>query len=153
MSVTAQTAALPISDALVARLESLSWLKVYKGEVPDKVPLIQVNGHDDPAHRVAPYAVVYPGAGRPDPNPNLAATAGDHLYSGQVTFVAGWQDDLLRTIDRARPLLHLWTPVITGINCGRMRQPLGVDIGNPRRADDVKPPRFWLPFLWQLHVT
>lgn len=148
---TAQTARQPILDALVARLETLNdptpgRLTVYRGELPGMPPL-------DNTGRVAPYATVFGGAGRLDPNPSLEPTPADHLWSGQITFTAGHEDVLLGLLDDVVPLLHLWSPTIDGLDCGHMRPPPGYDPGPARRDDKARPPRFYTPTLWQLHVT
>lgn len=149
---TAQTARQPLLAALAARLELVNTLTsntltVYPGgEVPDAPPLA--------AHgRVAPYAVVFGGAGRPDLNPGLEPIPADHLWSAQVTFVAGFEDELLGLLDDALPLLQLWSPVVDGLDCGHLRPPAGYDPGNARRNDKARPPRWSVPTLWQLHVT
>lgn len=149
---TAQTARQPLLAALATRLEQVNTqtpnsLTVYGGgEVPDAPPLAE--------HcRVAPYAVVYGGAGRPDVNPSLEPTPADHLWSAQVTFVAGFEHELLALLDDALPLLQLWSPTVEGLDCGHLRPPAGYDAGNARRDDRARPPRFYIPTLWQLHVT
>lgn len=151
--ITAQTARLALSDALDARLDTLPGLTVYPGEVPDKPPLIQAGRHPDPAHRVAPYAVTYPGPGAPDINPSLAALPADFLWDARVTFAAGYKADLMHTLDRAIPLLQLWSPTITGLVCGHMRPPEGTRLGPILRDDDVTPPRFYAVTAWELHVA
>lgn len=153
MSVTAQTARLALSDALDARLKTLPGLTIYPGEVPDKPPLIKVAGVADPAHRVAPYAVTYPGPGISDVNPSMAPIPTDFLWDVQVTFAAGYKADLLHTLDRAVPLLQLWSPTVAGLTCGHLRPPEGTRLGPVRRDDDVSPPRFYVATVWELHVT
>lgn len=157
--VSAETARLPVMDAIADRLEDVPGLTVYRGEITDVPPILVTDGEPDESGRVAPYAVVWGPVGRPDANPNLAATIGgprrlgDILLTGQITFAAGYVTDILALLDDAIPLLQLWTPVIPGLKCGRLRQQPGFDPRTPRPDGDVRPPRFMTPWLWQLHVS
>lgn len=149
---TAQTSRLAITHALKDRLVGLLGAHaVFVAEIPDQPPVLVTDGAPDPSGRVAPYAIIWPGAGRPDLNPSLEATPTDHLWAGQVTFAAGFADDLLALLDDAIPLLNLWVPVIDGITCGPMRPTPGADPGPIRPERDARPPRFSLPTLWRLH--
>lgn len=155
VAVTAQTARLAINTAVIDRLRSLAGVPavtVYDGEVPDSPPVTTTGGVPDAAGRVAPYCVCFPTPGSPDPNPVLSAAPTDFLWTGQITFAAGYAADLLHTLDRCVPLLHLWTPDIDGLVCGRMRTRPGTPTV-VRRDDDKRPPRFYVPTQWELHVV
>ena len=120
-----------LADATVARAQALGGLTVFKGEVVDP-PLIQTGGVPDPSGRIAPYVVLYFGAGSPD---------------------AGYEDDCLNAIDRVHAQFFRWAPTVAGLIVGRLRPPLGFDPGTVRRDDDVNPPRFYLPLLFTLTAT
>lgn len=161
VETTAQTPRQPVLDALVTRLEALAvdQLTVYPGEVDPAPPTLVTAGQPDPSGRVAPYAVVWGATGRPDPNPNLGATSGgtartgDSILSGQITFAAGYLNDLLAVLDEVIPLLQLWVPTIDGLECGPLRQQPGFDAGPPRLDERVRPPRWMSPWMWRLHVA
>lgn len=153
MAATAQTARRPLSLALVAQLETVPHLNVFLGDVPDDVPVIEGPDGPDSSGRVAPYAVVHGGAGEPGINPSLAPIPSDFVWRPQVTFAAGYTEDLLAALDRALPAINLWSPVIAGVRIGHLRPALGFDPGTFRRDDDIRPPRFYVPTLWQLHLT
>lgn len=150
---SAQSVRHPLGVALDALLATVTGLTVFPGEVPDKPPLISKAGIPDQAGRVAPYAVTYTGGGILDPNPSLDGNPADLLWGAQVTFAAGYRADLEDLLDRALPVLRAWAPVISGVQFGRMRPPAGFDPGPIRRDDAVRPPRFYLPTLWELHVA
>lgn len=148
---TAQTGRFAITAAVEARLRAVPGLTVYVGEVPGDVTVQPNSGG-----RVEPYAVIFPSAGRPNVTANLEASlegGGDFLWTGQITFTAGYVADLMDTLDQAIPLLHLWSPDVPGLSCGLMRPPIGFDSGPARRNDTALPPRHSTPTLWQLHVT
>lgn len=156
MAVTAQTARLAINTAVIDRLRSLPdspAVTVYDGEVDDKPPVTVVDGVPDRAGRVAPYCVCFPGPGIPDPNPSLEGAPADFLWTGQITFAAGYVADLLHTLDRCVPLLHLWIPEIAGIAHSPLRMPSRLNSARVRRDDDKRPVRFYVPTQWELHVV
>lgn len=147
---TAQTARLAVAEAIETRLSTLTGLSVYVGEVPGQPPV-----QDNSGGRVAPYAVIFPSPGRPDVNPGLEATfetGGDFLWTGQITFTAGYAADLLDTLDQAIPLLQ-FSPEVPGLDCGFLRPPPGFNAGPIRRNDTALPPRCSTATLWQLHIV
>lgn len=153
--LTAQTSRTVITAAVKTRLESLAGLNVFVSEVPNLPPGIP--GRAGRAGRMAPYAAIFPSAGALDPNPNLAATPCDFTWGAQINFAAGLPADLESTLDAAIPLLNLWSPVIEGLDVGKLRPPAGFYGGQghaaTRRDDKFTPPRYWVPTLWRLHVT
>lgn len=162
--VSAQTARLPVMNAIAERLVLVPGLTVYRGEVVNAdgtttPPVLVTDDQPDPSGRVAPYAVVWGPGGRPDLNSNLESSSGgpgrtgDNLLNGQITFAAGYATDVIALLDDAIPLLQLWTPTIAGIECGHLRQQPGFVPPTPRPDRDARPPRFMTPWLWELHVT
>lgn len=142
-----------LGDALVERLELLDGIGVYPGEVPPDPPVITVGAVPDPAGRIAPYVVVYGGAGLPDLEPDLGDGNVDLLWSFQTTVAAGYEADALHAVDRVFDQLYRWSPAVSGLVCGRVKPPPGFDPGPVLRDDKKTPPRFWLPLQWQLRVT
>lgn len=127
---------------------------VYDAEVPDHPPLMQLaTGASDPSGRVAPYVVVYPWAGRPTGEADLADCYVDLVYGIQLTCAAGFRADLDHLVDTIHGGFFRWAPVITGVHVGGFRPPEGFDPGPHRRDDTVSPPRFWTPLQYQLTAT
>lgn len=149
MTVTAQSARRPIFTALAAHLRTIPGLAVYDtGEISTEPAKLD----GGPVGRIAPYAVPYADPGQLDPNPSIEAVPADFVWSGQVTFAAGLQNDLLALLDLAIPALSLWSPSIDGLSCGLLRPPDGFS-ARVRRIDTVRPPRWEAATLWRLHVV
>lgn len=145
-----------LGDLVEARAKTLAGVTVYRGEVPGKPPVIQTGGAADSSGRVAPYVVLYTGAGTPSDELDVADAAVDLVWSWQVTCVAGYEADCGRLVDRVDELFYRWTPdrgAIDGLNFGRTKPPLGFDPGFIRRDEAVTPNRFWLPLQYLLPVT
>lgn len=157
----------PVYDAVLERLQTITGVSWYDGEVPDDVPLaLGADGNPDPSGRVAPYGVLYElydnplaiaRSGRFGGTGNtyedvLSDDAQQTTITYQVTVVAGWRRDCLALIDQVHPLLYRWTPVIDGLNCGRM-QVSGEQPG-PRRDPQTAPlpDRFYAPLAYALTV-
>lgn len=163
MTVTAYDARLAILDAINSRLEALptaadvAALTVYsEGEVPAEPPKIVTPSGPDKTGRIAPYAVVYPSPGsRPNPDfeGGLTLGAGDFLWSGQLTLVAGYRRTLVDVLDRVIPWLESWMPEIDGLACGWFEQNPNTTPATIRRNAQVSPSRYSVPTLWQLHVA
>lgn len=142
-----------VLSAVEARLKLLSGLTVYKGEVVNP-PLIQTGGVPDSSGRVAPYAVIYGGGGRPNVEPDLADVADDLAIGMQITVAAGYEEDAAYTVDRVHAQIYRWAPDLgAGVVVGKFRPPIGFEPGTIRRDDDYTPPRFYLPLLYQLTAT
>jgi hypothetical protein len=126
-------------------------VKVYKSEVPDKPPVIVVDGEPDPGGRVTPYVVIYVLGGTPNIEPDLGG-ANDDLATGlQITVAAGYAEDAAHTVDRVHAHFYRWSPDLgDGVMVGRLEPPPGYDPGAVRPDPQPKPPRFYLPLLYTL---
>lgn len=141
-------------DAVVGRLEGVSGLSVYPGEIPTPVPVIVTDGAPDPSGRAAPYVVVYPSPGTPSRDgTDLAETHEDLEWMLQLIVAAGYLADLVWTIDQIDEALHNWSPTIDGVSCNGLRPPDGYDPGPSRRNDAAEPPRHWSPLQYRLTAT
>jgi hypothetical protein len=138
-----------ITDAVLARLQTLTGVAVYRGEVVDHPPALA----NDPDGRVGPYVILYPFGGTPGPEVDLGDTTVDLVYSCQVTCAAGYSTDCEYLTDRVHPLLFRWAPTVTGLVCGPLRPPPGFDPGPVRRDDQPLPPRFYVPLQFRSIVT
>lgn len=147
---------LSLASAVHARLAG-SWLKVYFGEVPDDdpPPVLAKTGTPDPSGRVAAYAVVYPGAGTPNTETDLADSSVDLDWGVQLKITAGFIPDLLDAVDYTHSRLHRWRPTGQGwdFHTDGLVPPPGFDPGLPRDTRVVQPPRFWLPLQYRLTAT
>lgn len=151
-----------LGDLVIARLEGIAGLNVYRGEIRwwddeniehREPPVISTPAGPDPSGRVAPYVVHYGGAGDPELGATLAGPAPNLLWSFQTTVAAGYEPDCAKTVDQVVAQLHGWRPVHEGVSFGLVHPPIGFDPGPIRRDDQKTPPRFWLPLLWQLGAT
>lgn len=151
MSSAAQSSRFAITNAIKTRLETLAGLTVYIGEVPDAPPLKTKDAGLDPSRRVAQYAVVYPSPGKPNISPSMEGDPSDFLWTGQIDFAGGFNEDVQLLLDDAVPLLDHWIVTVGGISCGFLRN---VGDPGPIRINSVaRPPRHWVPTQWQLHVA
>lgn len=149
-------ARLALLQATAARLDAIPSsgpkITVYRGEVPTSPPLLAVDSTVDPARRVAPYVVLFGGAGNPIVQPDLAETADELDWSARLVVAAGYENDLLDAVDRIHAWLFRWTPAIDGTVCGRFTTPPGFDAA-VRRFDQVQPIRFEMPLQYHLVAT
>lgn len=147
---------LALFQASVIRLQALAGagptITVYPGEVPAQPPLLTVDGAPDQSRRVAPYVVVFAGAGNPIVEPDLARTSVELDWPLRMVVAAGFEEDLLDAVDRIHGWFFRWSPVIDGTVCGRFEPPAGYDPG-VRRFDQVQPIRFELPLEYRLTAT
>lgn len=138
-----------LCDMVEDRLNTLSRVRVYVGEVDGKAPT-----KPDDSGRVSRHLILHPGTGRPTADADdVAQTHVDRLWSFQVNCVAGWTSDCALLGDDVWDLLYRWVPVLDGLEFGQVKPPGGFDPGPPRPEKDVKPTRFFLPLQWQVPVT
>lgn len=144
-----------LADLVEKRLrDNLTNATVYRGEVPDKPPVIQTAGKDDPSGRIAPYVVLYTGAGNPTVEADLGRGGVELDWSFQTNCVAGYDADCGRLVDRVTDLLFRWVPQLDGHAFGLIEPPPGFDPGPIRRQDLTGiPPRFFAPLQWRLSIT
>ena len=135
-----------LSDAAWARLQTVPNATHYKG-LAVNVPILADDDH------LAPYTVLYPGAGTPDLEDDLADTAEGLDWLIQITCVAGYIDDLMGLVSRVDAAFYRWTPVVDGLVCGVMRPPTGYDPGPAPLDRNVNPPRPFLPLQYRCTVT
>lgn len=144
---------LALFQASTARLETIPGpgptITVYRGEIPTDPPLLEVGGVVDQAQRIAPYLVVFPGAGDPVVEPDLARTSDELEWPLRGILAAGYEEDLLDAYDRLHAQMFRWTPVIAGTVCGQFEPPPGFQPA-VRRFDQVTPIRYELPFEYRL---
>lgn len=144
------------TDAVLARLQTLTGVTVYDAEVPTDPPLItHADGTVDAAQRVAPYVVLFPLPGAPSADGDLADTDLDLVITWQIDAAAGYRRDLEHLIDRVDALLRRWAPAVDGCTVSGLRHPIGFAAGaiRPATAATPQPPRFWLPLQYQTHIT
>jgi hypothetical protein len=101
-----------------------------------------------PAGAAPPYAVVYPDPGMPEGT--LGDRHRDLLLEFQVTCVGTGPQQAQDVADRVRTVLLTLTPSVTG----RMVQPLWQVVSGERvrRDDDVNPPLWYLPLIFQMRT-
>lgn len=143
-----------LGDLVDARLKLLSGLTVYRGEIPDRPPVLMNGATPDPSGRVARHVVWFAGAGSPAVEADVADTNVELDWTFTTICVAGYLDDCLHLVDIVHNQLYRWTPVLAGHAFGRVKPPPGFDPGSVRRIDRAGvPPRFELPLLWRLPLT
>lgn len=131
--------ALAVHDAIWVKLDAVTNINAYDGEVPSTPPL-------DADARVHAYAVLYAAPG------NLHASAlngaqGALLGSGQITCVGGDPTRALWCVDKVR------TGLATTVTLDGRAYPIRFreeDPGPVRRDDAVSPPRHWVPLEFQV---
>jgi hypothetical protein len=139
-----------LGDQLELRLRALpgpSALTVYRGEVPDHPPTMP------DSDRVAPYVVLFDGAGPTDLEPDVAGQNEDLAWRPQITIAAGFSPDCTQLVDRVCAWVYRWSPVLEGVAADRLEPLPGFDPGPVRPDRTVSPIRFFLPTQWQLVVT
>lgn len=146
-----------LGDLLFARLQALpgpTSVTVYRGEVPEHPPVARdAASGPDPSGRVAPYVVLFDGAGPTDLEPDLGGQNEDLLWSPQITIAAGFSPDCAQLVDQVCAWVYRWSPAIPGLSAGRLEPPDGFDPGVVRPDRTVSPPRFFLNTQWRLVVT
>lgn len=153
-----------LGDQLQARLEAMPGVPavtVFRGEAGDPPVKTDADGVEDPSGRVAPYVVVFDGAGATDLEPSLGSSVGDDERRGdeqlrwtpQVTVAAGFSEDCVDALDRVYAWLRPWSPALAGVAAGRLQPPPGFDPGPPRPDRTVAPIRYFVPLQWQLDLT
>lgn len=141
----------PIAAAAYARLEAIDGLATYIGAPPPDADVPLIPGTE----LVAPYAVLYPGAGRAgDPEAPGPLTIGgdmDGLAWDQTIVVAAgpfgsctWAVDKVRAAYEA-PLL------VAGLVVGQLVEI--VDPGPIQIERAAKPPRYHLSLTWRAIIT
>lgn len=138
-----------ITEATKARLIAVTGRDVYVGEVPEKVRVIE----NDPTGRVVPYVFFVPTGGTPHPDVDLGDANTDLVYTAHITAVAAYVADLDNLIDVIHAGMYRWAPVLAGVSMGSFRPPEGYDPGPHRKENDVSPPRFSSPLIYQLAAT
>lgn len=103
--------------------------------------------------RVGPYVIHYLSAGTPMPEEDVAAAHVDLRLTIMLTYVAGYSSDLEALLDRCQPWVYRWAPALPGLGVGHLSVPPGYDPGPARINEDVRPPRFWTPFQYNLDIT
>jgi hypothetical protein len=146
-----------LGDLLFARLQGLpgpTAVTVYRGEVPEHPPVARdAASGPDPSGRVAPYVVLFDGAGPTNLEPDLGGRNEDLLWSPQIIIAAGFSADCVQLVDQVCAWVYRWSPVIPGLVAGGLEPPAGFDPGVVRIDRAVSPPRFFLPTQWRLVVT
>lgn len=123
--------------AVLAALRGISSIQVYDGDVPPSPPAAA-------SGRVYPYAIVWPGAGTPDPEPNVAAEQrGELAWEERVTVASGSVDWTVKTISLVRARLHN-VEILPGV---RLREePLGTPV---TKDPDADPHRWFVPLAFR----
>lgn len=131
--------ALSLHDAVWAKLDAITDINAYDGEVPKTPPL-------DPDQRVHAYAVLYISLGNVFATA-LSGTQGALLGAGQVSCVGGDPTRALWCVGKVRAGLAT-TVTLDGKSYPiRLREE---DPGPLRRDDNVSPPRHWGPVEFQV---
>lgn len=151
-----------VANTVAARLVGVTNATGYYGQVgrllpgaPDTTPT-EPPAKSSTDSRVAPYFVLYPGAGGQGPDPDTADQADDLTLPFQVTAAAGDIEDLLALVDRIHARLNRWTPDLglTGVHVGYLRRPPGVPATAPVLTDtQFSPVRLYTPLQYQLTAT
>jgi hypothetical protein len=126
--------------AVLTLLGGVSGLTVYDGLVPKTPPVSAEDG------AVLPYAAVYPGAGAPTRG-SLSGATSEVPWGFQVTAVGGDRSRCLWAVKKVDAVLLDQRLTVTDWSTSRIVREPGPDM---RLDEDVKPPRFWIPLLYQL---
>lgn len=142
-----------LGGLIEARLDGLTGISVYRGDVPNPLPVITTPDGPDPSGRVAKYIVLHTGGGDPVIDRKLSDTGDELTWSFQTNVGAGYDADCADAADQVVDRLHLWQPVQAGYQFGLVRPPFGFDPGNirPQQIPGM-PPRFFLPLQWRLQA-
>ena len=137
-----------ITDAVFARLQTLSGVAVYRSEVPSSPPRAP-----DGDGRVGPYVVLWPFGGVPTREKDLGDQAVDIDYGMQLDCVAGFETDAEALFDRVHALVYRWAPTVAGLAFGAFRPPVGYQPGAVQKNEAVNPPRYWVPLQYRIVAT
>lgn len=120
----------------------------HEGSTPLDPPA-KGNGDD----RVQPYYVLFPDAGRPTEEQDLADSYVDLLWPIRITAAGGDAEDVLELVDGIEAALYRWAPDIPDAVVGPFQHPDdGYDA--PMLTDrDVTPHRIFIPLRYQLTAT
>lgn len=144
---------LTLADAVLARLRdqipAASSTPPTTGYLskPVDVPRLDGEGH------VQRYWVLHPFHGTPSPEQDLADTAVDLDWPFQVTVAAATPRACIELATLVDAALYRWTPLVTGMVCGRCHPPDGYDPGLPREDTTVTPSRYVLPLQFRTTTT
>lgn len=134
-----------LADDVFSRLQALSGMKAYDGEVPqDDPPPADEDG------RVHPYSVLYAGAGR-QYTTALCDVPRDFAWSFQVTCVGGDRNRCLWAVMKVRVALTGLRLAVDGAQSGLLVETLDQPL--VRRDDDPTPPRHYAPIQYGLDLT
>lgn len=149
-----------VGNAVAAHLAGVTNATGYYGQVGRPLPGVDPatvpadpppKSPTDP--RVRPYFIVYPTAGVPGPDPDLADVADDLTLPLRITAAAGDVEDLLGLIDRIETRLHRWTPTVVGLALGRVVHPIGYAAPPILLGRDVNPHRHYTSLTYQVTAT
>ena len=131
------TTPLELHAAVLDALEAIATVQVFDGDVPAKPPAA-ADG------RVYPYAVAWPGAGTPDPEPDVAAQPrGELAYEERVTVASGSVTWTLQAVQLVRARLH-HVEILPGVRLREER------LGVPATKDpDTSPVRWYVPLAFR----
>lgn len=133
-------------EAAWAQLQSVSDQTAFLGEATE-APLIGGS-----SSHVAPYTVLYPGAGTPTVEVDMGDTAVDLEWLIQITCSAGYTRDLAALVTRVDAAFYRWVPVLDGVVCGPLKPPPGFQ--QLQLLDrDVSPHRPYVPLQYRTTVT
>lgn len=140
-----------------ARLKEIANLTVYLRRVghvigtPDDVPPPTVSEND---LRVRPYVVQHPSPGRAWPNRRLVGYETGIGWTTQLTCVTGDEEGLGPLVDAVSARFDNWLPTFAAPHADKpaRRFRLLNDPGPSQRDEDVRPPRYWVPLIYQLPV-
>jgi hypothetical protein len=139
---TTPVAASALADLVWALLTGIPAVNHFDGEVAPEPPV-------DADDRVHAYTVYYPSPGRSWPR-MLDAAPDSLAWSFQVTCAGGDRTRTLWCVGKVRAQLtgaRLTLPDGTSVLITEATDP-----GPIRRDDDVKPPRFYVPLLFNVTI-
>lgn len=149
-----------VANAVASRLLGVTNATGYYGQIGRPLPGAPANTQTEPQPksttdpRVAPYFILYPGAGGQGPDPDAADQADDLTILFRITAAAGDIEDLLALTDRIHARLHRWAPTLDGLAVGYLHRPPGVPDTAPVLTDTQHTPhRLYTPLQYQLTAT
>ena len=136
-----------LRDAVLARLELVTNVKVYDGRVRQDDPPDEIPGSGGV---VRPYCVLYAGGGR-GYSDRIVGGSSALSWSPQVTVAAGYAADCTAAVDRVRAQLTDQVLSISDGVTGYLREV--ADTGTVRVDEQVSPARFYVPMIFQTVAT
>lgn len=133
-----------VKARLVARVGGVTADTVYEGEADD-VPVD--DGYADK------YLCLYPSAGVPSPEDDLAAQSIDLDWGIQITCAAGFQVWVEELITDVHAAMFRWSPTVGVLVCGMFAPPLGFNPGSIMWDRDYAPHRPFVPLQYTTRVT